>query len=472
MLPNDGRTTAWPPVEYAPALAKMRTHVALWQGDRERLAKQDGYPASAVHVPLPQDIAEASADLIFGDPPTARVPGDDDNQERQTQQQLVDDVYNTPTMVSTLLEGAEIASVYGGVFFRVGWDIINANRPIVTVTDPDTAIPVFKHGRLTSVTFWTEYTRNKHVYRLLEEHTPGRIEYALFESRGNMLGQRVPLTEIPEGDQLAQIVDSASGINTGTERVTAIYVPNILPNRAWRTGPLRNYGRSDFDGVEHLFTQVDTVFGSWMRDIRLARARILAEISMVTPSRNGTGATFDDDQEVFVTYEHGEQPPLTPVQFAIRVNEHEQTLRAVVQIVLRRAGLSESSFGAAEGLETATGVKAKERMTDRTRDKKIVFWREALADLIMVMCDLNSHLYGAPRLTVRPDVRFPVEAQMDVASLANTLGVLNAARSMSTMERVRQLHPDWDSDTVDDEVNRIYRENGIGPAGDPMMTER
>lgn len=477
MLPDDGRKTAWPPAEYAAGFELMETHGRLWRGDVDRL---EGHTETSRHVPLPQDITEASSDMLFGDPPIARAPGSDlagdtDTEQaasREAQQQLLDALFNTPQMQTTLLEAGEVASAYGGVYLRVGWDADIIDRPVVLVTDPVAAVPEFRLGRMQAVTFWTEYTHRRETWRLLEQHTRGRISYALYRNNGDMLGQRVPLAEIPQTEHLVDIVDADSGINTGSDRLTAVYVKNQAPNRMFRTGNLREYGRSDFAGAEHLFAQLDEAYGSWMRDIRLGRGRILADEGMLTPRGDGRGASFDSEREVFTTVDSVlPDQPMTVVQFSIRVQEHQQTITHIVGTILRRAGLSESTFGAAEGLETATGVKAKERMSVRTRAKKIVFWRDSLADLVEVLADVNAAVFDGQRLTARPDVRFPAQAQADLDVLAGTIAQLRAAQAMSIETAVRLQHPNWDSPTVNDEVARISTEHGLLPAGTPDLTD-
>jgi hypothetical protein len=194
---------------------------------------------------------------------------------------------------------------------------------------------------------------------------------------------------------------------------------------------------------------------------------------LVEPLGGGRGAEFDEDREVFTTLEipgSDKGGLITPTQFAIRVEEHRESMLETTALILRRAGLAESTFGAAEGLETATGIKAKERMSVRTRAKKIGFWRTALAELIMTLADVNSFVFGGARLTTEPDVRFPKEAQLDLDSLAGTLSQLRAAQAMSVETMVRMVHPDWDSQTVNDEVARIKQENGLTEVGSPDLT--
>lgn len=473
MLPDNGRATQWPPDEYAAGFQLMAAHGALWRGDVDQLADIDEQRSpTARHVPLPQDITEASSDLLFGDPPVARAPGDDDAPGRTKQQQLLDSLFNVPDMHPVLLEAGEVCAAYGGVYLRVGWDSDIIDRPVVLVTDPVAAVPEFRLGRLQAVTFWTEYQHKRQAYRLLERHERGRIEYALYANNGETLGRRVPLDEVPATEHLAAVVDEQSSVDTGSDRLTVVYVKNQAPNRLFRSGQLREYGRSDFAGAEHLFTQLDETFGSWMRDIRLARGRVLVDASLVEPHGDGSGATFDHDREIFTAVDQpNADAPMTLVQFQIRVQEHAATMQEIIATILRRAGLSEASFGAAEGLETATGVKAKERMSTRTRAKKIMFWRDALADLAQVLADVNAAVFGGARLEQRPDVRFPTQAQGDLDTLAGTIAQLRAAQAMSLDTSVRLIHPNWDSETVNAEVDRLRAEYGIGAlVGSPDLT--
>lgn len=485
MLPD--RLDQWPPADVAEGLTLIEKHKRLWDGTT---TSQDTYPKGAVRVPMPADVAEVSADLLFSEPPVAVAPKTPEERdaeyaagqraraantrfdapeapERDAQQAILDRVFNTPAVYTVLREAAEVASAMGGVYLRVAWDSSFLDRPVPTLVDPTNAVPVFRFGRLERVTFWSEQEHDHYTYRLLEQHSAGRVEYGLY--RGD---RRVPLDEVPALAYLASIVDADSGFSVPEGVKTAIYIPNVLPNRRWRTGTLASFGRSDYYDAEHLFLELDKAFGSWMRDVQLARGRLIAARDVLQPRGRGRGAKFDFDQEVFTPVEMPTDPNqlITPVQFQIRVDEHERTCLEIVQTILRRAGLSESSFGAADGLETATGVKAKQQMSERTRDKKVVFWREALPELIRGLAAVDTLVYGQPELTRVPDVKFPADIQVDFESMARTISTMRGAKAVSVETSVRMLHPEWDSATVNDEVQRIQMEEGFSPAPDPSLT--
>ena len=76
-------------------------------------------------------------------------------------------------------------------------------------------------------------------------------------------------------------------IETGIKRLTAVYVPNMLPNRLYRGSFL---GRSDFSGVEGLMDALDECYTSWIRDLRLGRGRIIVPSEYASHDAQHEGA--------------------------------------------------------------------------------------------------------------------------------------------------------------------------------------
>jgi hypothetical protein len=64
-------------------------------------------------------------------------------------------------------------------------------------------------------------------------------------------------------------------------------------------------------------------------------------------------------------------------------------------------------------------------------------------------------------------IEWPDAVSIDPEAEARTLRELEAARAMSTEQKVKRLHPDWDDDAVDAEVELIKDEQGMGAVEDP-----
>lgn len=486
-LPESG--APWPPPQWAPIYDRIRVDDAWYSGDSRRLARVHGAAQeqpgrrrlwgrreqpgpgrdTRLHIPLPGDIATTSADLLFADMPAIRTP-DGPTQDRI--EQLLDE----GRVQQTLLGAAEQAAALSGIFLRVTWDKALAARPLLTVVQPDCAVPEFRFGMLRACTFWEELPSGDGatVWRHFERHEPGRVVHALYRGTSDNVGRPVPLAEhAGTADLVASLDRDGDGqtISTGIPLLTCTYVPNIGPNRAHRGSPI---GRSDYAApLYDLFENLDTVWTSWMRDIRLARARLIVPSGYLRSDGPGKGAAFDADREV---YEQLNMPPnekgagITLSQFDIRVDEHQRTAEALMRQAAQSAGYSAQSFGLHGQGEaiTATESDSRDQRSMVTRKKKSGYWRHGAADILHVMLWLDAIQFGTRITPERPSVEFGDGVAESEQQTATTLDLLARAGAVSTGTKVRILHPEWDDTAVRAEVAAILAETGAAP--DPVGT--
>ncbi|UVK59744.1 portal protein [Gordonia phage ObLaDi] len=502
-LPDAGGT--FPEEPFNDASEQMKVWDSWYTGDTERLSAhyssdrapmrpqqyQNGFrgrlarffwgrPAEQatkrMHVPAPADLARTSADLLFAQPPKLVLP---EGTSPKTQKRL-DKLMGSPEVGATLLEAGELQSALGGVYMRLWWDKTVAPEGVqMASVAADCAVPIWRYGRLAGVTFWREIHRDrKGVYRHLERHTPGFIEHGLYFGTDGVLGTRVDLHAMPETAWVADIVDEDGVMPTGVKGLTAAYVPNVRPNRIWRNTPgLAPLGRSDFDGLEELFDALDHAYSSLMRDVDLGKARIFVDENMLANRGPGKGASFDLDQEVFTKLRGmgsaADASRIEVNQFAIRWQEHSQVCAEILNAILRGAGYSASNF-ADEHLTvsmTATEVESRDRLSERTRDKKINYWRAALGPLAKTMLEIDKIVFGTSVELPgeAPSVEFPIRPQQSQASLSQSLAALRAAQLISIEQGVRERNPNWSKTQIDEEVARIKDEveSQYAPAGPP-----
>lgn len=500
-LPPNG--TPWPPTQLATITPKLTQWDAWYVGDpdglrsaylpgtsRPRPAQYAGglqgklarlwwgrpvtdptQQRGQLHVPIAADVCQTSADLLFAEPPTVEHP-DTKTQDRLTE--LLDDNAH-----SALAESAEIAAALSGDFLRVTWDHdINPDGPFLTSVHMDSAVPEFRWGRLVAVTFWHQVkVEGSTIWRHLERHElapngNGVILHGLYQGTAVDLGHVVPLADVDATAGLADVVDDQSMIDTGSPGLAVVYIANQRPQRTWRKDPLgQHLGRSDLDGIEPLMDSLDETYSSWMRDIRLGKARVIVARSLLHDRGAGLGAAFDLDEEVFAPVNalagaKGEGGlPITPVQFAIRVDEHARTAKQLVEDILRTAGYSSQTFdaGIQDANLTATEVNAREQRSLMTRDRKVRLWRPAIIAVMGKLLAVDREFFGHPnQADVLPDVTFPDTVQDSVLTLAQTANALTSARAASTRTKVQMVHPDWPDDEVDKEVALIHAEESVG----------
>lgn len=500
-LPESG---AWPPPDLAPVTERLASWSAWYSGDADALSTVYGGtgtafdPTSAarlrnhasqyrggvvgtlarwfwgapltagerrakLHIPLAGDIAATSAGLLFSEPPAFTLGETADKVSEDRLHELLDDTWH-----AMLLEAAEVCSGLGGAYLRTVWDHDLAKRPWVDVVHADNAVPEWRHGRLTAVTFWRVVEQdNARTLRHLERYEPGAILHGLYEGDATNLGRQIPLVEHSATEPFAEGLTNGDTIETGVPRLAAAYVPNMRPNRLWRTIPRAvHLGRSDYAGVEPLMDALDEVWTSWMRDIRLGKARLIVPQDYLQTAGPGQGASFNPDQELYTALDimqtpDGPMAPITPVQFAIRVEEHSRSARELHDQIAEQCGYSAQTFGSQGDVAlTATETQARQRKSFVTRGHKILYWKAALADIVEVLLAVDREQFGSKVTPDRPSIEWPDGVATDPEAQARTLQLLQAAEAVSTETKVAMLHPDWPKPRIDAEVESIHGVTG------------
>lgn len=499
-MPLPDRDQEWPPPHIKPEMKLYEQHGAWYAGDPERLAKvygagpapgfgQDpkgwdrlthrlagvaskatrtfwGTPTPLgqsrsvkLHVPVASDIAATSADLLFSEPPTLTVPG--------KAQKRLDKIMHEAGVYGALLEAAEIGSAYGGVYLRGGWDIDLYDHPVLSVLPPDSAIPEFRYGKLTAVTFWRVlHEEDRKVWRHLERHEKGRVFHGLFLGTEDRLGRAIPLEEHPETEIYAEKIEEDGGFDTFYPRGLLVsYVPNMRPHRLLRGTSL---GRSDYQGVEPLMDALDEVWTSLLRDIRLGKGRVIVPEVFLDNTGRGRGGAWDPDREIYSGL--GMLPPpggsagmLTLSQFEIRVAEHVDSGKALTSQIIRGAGYSAQTFGETDNSKavTATEIHSRERRSFSTRGRKIGYWNPSLRWLPDMLLSVDHGVFGTKVAAQRGQVEWPDGVMPDPEALSRTLDLLNRAQAVSLDTKVRMVHPDWDDVQVREEMRRMRDELGL-----------
>lgn len=429
----------------------------------------EGERRTNYHIPIAGDIAGTSANLLFAQPPTLKTTAGTEAQEYLST--LIDDGTH-----ATLMEGAETAAALGGCYLRVAWDTDIADHTWIDIVPADCAVPEFRYGRLVAVTFWSVIRdEGKVVIRHLEKHLIGKgaILHGVYHGNQKELGRPKPLTDFEETAPFARVLTQGNAITFDAPKdiATVVYVPNIRPNRIWRhLGPqAAPLGRSDFSGQEGLMDALDEAFSSWMRDIRLGKARLIVPPQNLQTLGRGQGAMLDLDREVMVPVRGlvtGESPvkdQILPQQFDIRWQAHQATCQEIIEQIITRAGYSGQTLGEQGDIaQTATEVVARERKSLTTRGKKINYARPALADITYAKMAMDRLIFNRTDIIpVRPDVEFPDAVLPDQLELANTVAAMRNAEAASIETAVATLHPDWKPEDVAKEVERIYQEINI-----------
>ncbi len=423
-----------------------------------------------IHVPLAADIAATSSDLLFSEEPRFTCYDEETEDNESDQQKRLDFLVKKNGIHSKLNEAAEDAACAGDVYLKLNWWQDKLEFPALTVVNGDSAWPEFLFGLLQCIHFFSvvraDYKTGK-VIRAYERYERGKISMGLFSGNEYNLG-----TEMPEAD--LRRLGFEKVIITPVDDMLAVHIPNIKPNREFRDSHM---GRSDFDGQRDLMDELDETYSSWMRDIRLAKARTIvpAEYLRRKPKdmfKEGEYTyEFDEDVETLVALDIDTQNgksgnPITLSQFDIRAAEHAQTCADLICRIVTSAGYAPQTFGLnIEGMaQSGTALHIRENKSYKTSGKKQAYWTAALEEIMTAMVHLDAVLYSDAGSDIDDEVKVHFSESMasDISTMSAAVKMIHDAQAASIDTKVAMLHPDWTKKQISEEVQRIMDEQGMG----------
>ena len=472
---------------------------ALYSGDHDELrrtGKCDTFwkrkNKCPIHIPIASDIASMSANFLFSHEPTYTIVHDGVEEAEGAQQQRLEKIIAHNCIANKLNEAAESCAAMGDIYLKLRWNK-ESTCPLLDVVQPDMSWPEYLFGELRSVHFFTEVIADPdkdHYIRIYECYTKGKIIMAMYEGRKDALGVKMK-------DSVLKELGYQPEIKTPIDDLLAVHIANVRPNRRFRSAM---HGRSDLDGLRDMCDSLDEAFSSWMRDIRLAKAKLIIPAEYLRKRKTAFASSmdetigasgmyeFDADVEAYVAMDINTDTAggnaITPSQFEIRADEHLKTCSELVREILQFAGYSPQSFGInIEGAAASgTALSIRERKSAVTKNKKITYWQAPLEKILTAMVRVDYALYPNAGSDGVDSVAISFADSMgaDTSTVASSIEILNRAQAASTITKIRMVHPDWSEKQVAEEVDRVKEEYalsisspdmGLGDYDDPSRVQ-
>jgi len=419
-----------------------------------------------IHIPLASDISKYSAGLLFSEPPNIYVK--EANEENPSSvavntQERLRYITEKNNSYQIFVESAETASALGGAYLKINWDKEVADVPLLRVAQPDNAIPEFKYGFLTKVTFFRTVKEDaSSTYRHFEIHSKGKIENKLFKGSTDYLGKEIDLSYLEETQGLLPEIEP------GEDDLVVRYIPNDLPNRMWRD---KHIGNSDYQGLEGLFDSLDEVYSSLMREIKLSKADKIVPESWLSYNEATSKLEYRDKMTytgMNIPPDEMQKPEL--LQPKIRTDKYIQTILHLTDRIVDSAGYAPQSFGLniKNRAESGTALRIRERKSLKTRSKKEKYFKKPIQDMMELLLKVDRVQFGTsmidPNLEVK--VTFADSIQEDPTEIAQSLRDIESAVAMSVEQKVKTLHPEWSDKEVAREVKKVKDEYNITTIGE------
>ena len=452
--PADNRPVDWPPPNVKADWDLIASFRRRYENDRNAMLKADPAFRGAsdekkklyTPVPLAHEMARLSAALLFSAEPKI-------TNGRSQQEEVLKKVLDANGLGGFLFEAAEYVAIEGRGALRVIRDEEVSDQPLITWVAGDRVIWREKHGRfVTGGYVVVERRPNRHedkVYRLIEEHKPGRIERTVYQGRVGALGKQMPALSWPE---------EFKGLPEATD--VRIDKPTLY---RWDNVP---GGRSDLWGLETYLDRLNEGESLMLDKVRKSVPVTLADRKL--SDKQG----YVDLYGVILTggsaqlAGEGLAKTVETIQPDLQAEEHLSYLRHVRESILMYAGYSLASWGLDKGGSADSGkaLRLRQARTLLTRAGKERSAREAIENAVAAACAWSD---GARSVEpYRPEIAFGDGLPTDPLEDAQEAATKRGGEVISIDQAVRELHPEWDEKAITEEVGRIKGEQAsLQPPG-------
>src|SRR5690625_3974220 len=167
-----------------------------------------------------------------------------------------------------------MAAALGGVYIKIDTDPDVSTHPLITIRSPLVSEPIFKGGKLHSVSFYRlikdEQDRQRFLVENRENHNGVlHITFDLIEVKG---GKAEPI-DIDEHRAEYELFVEDQAL-PGVDGLGVVYIRNLLPNRLF---PESSEGVSDYQGTVQVLDGLTEVWTSLIIVIGLGMFRLMMD---------------------------------------------------------------------------------------------------------------------------------------------------------------------------------------------------
>lgn len=440
--------TDWPPGSVATHWLEVEQYRARFDADEEKLfqynAGLNAYDPGNIFTPVPlaREMARLSAALLFSEEPKIK---------HEKYAEALESVKAANGLNARLHSAAERVAVEGRRAIRIILDDAVSDEPLIAFADEDQVIWDARHGDFVigGAVIMERRSGRTDVYRLIEEHSAGLVTRSLFKGKDNRLGQPVELDSYEAKSNVPEFFGLEEDYETGLD------VPTLV---RWDNVP---GGHSDIAGISTLLDRLDEAEsllvdkGRKSVPVTFADETLIAAASGPKGTHSFAGVVFSKGGGNLLPEDGASGRLAETVQPDLQSTNHIEWIRHLRETALMMAGYSLASWGLDKGGSSDSGkaLKLRQARTLLTKAGKDRMAVEAITNALAIALAWRE---GASEVApYRPEVKLGDGLPEDRMEDAQELSELSQAGAISVFEMVKRLHPDWEDEDIQKEVDRI-----------------
>ena len=457
----------WPPAGHDGRLLELSRYNDLFEGNEATIRSwvrqvrnvtendDNRVVEEFVAFPSPEIAARTLATFLFGE--DARIRCAEASDELV---QIIEDNH----LHALNQEAAVTCCVDGEIFYKLDWDEDVAETAIISAVPSRMAFPRWRFRRLVEVAFVTrldkgsvEFAQKDKVFRHVEIRERGRITHRLFAGSDEKLGDEIDLERATDLEGLE------SEVVTELDDVLVRHVP------LWRTSASPQ-GISIYRGKQGLISALHALYTQDQHDAEMSKRRVAIANSYLRRDSKGR-PVFDRNLDLFELSDEaagaigGDNKPIHSIEFNDNTVQGQRIAQRLDEFLLA-CGIAPQSAGrsVAGAAESGTARKLAQSLTLQTVATAGRYFKPALRDVVDLALEIGARKLGrtVPAASERAvSVEMADGLATDERELSLILQSLTFAKAASTETKVRILHPDWEDDAVEAEVEKINIQEGL-----------
>lgn len=433
----------WPPPQVRVYWEQVERYRNRFNASPDALKQQQAFEDPGdifTPIPLAREMARLSAALMFSEEPRIELEAFPD---------ALQAVKEANGLGARLHAAAERVAVEGRRAIRIIQDDEVSAEPLLAFADEDQVIWDVRHGDFVVggavvMEHGIKAIGGRTVYRLIEEHTTGLVTRALYKGTVTKLGQPITL------DSYDAEQNTPGWFGLEEEYETGLNVPTLV---RWDNTP---GGHSDIAGIEVLLDRLDEAESLLVDKGRKSVPVTFADQSLIDKAGGArfAGIVFGRGGGNLLPEAGGGRMAET-VQPGLQSAEHIAWIAHIRETALMMAGYSLASWGLDQGGSSDSGkaLKLRQARTLLNRAGKVRLAKEAITNALAIAVAWRE---GASEVALyRPEVTLGDGLPVDTVEEAQEIQTLDSAKAISTEQKVRRLHPEWEDAVVAEEVGRI-----------------
>jgi hypothetical protein len=432
----------WPPKDVKDRWDKVELWRRRYENDRDELLMYNptfnaSWDRSQLYTPVPmaREMARLSSSLLFSAPPVIT---------HSTYEEELAELGKINGLEAFLQETGEFVAVEGRGAFRIGFheDVADGKIPNITFVHEDQIIwhryDRFMVGGTVVITHEPDMDVH-HVYRLLEDHTRGKITRTLYKGSEHRLGDQIGFDESIVADLFPDYVEMPPEVETGLRVPTLVEWSNV-PGSA-----------SDIAGLELYLDRLDEAESLLLDKGRKSVPVTFADESMV----EDTNLSLSFPGVVFLKsagYLPADgNPYVETIQPGFDVAAHLEWIRHIRESTLMYAGYSIASWGMDDGGQ-ASGKALKLRQA-RTLLHKAGKDKMAIEAIKTALAVALAYQHNASEIEdFKPEIVLGDGMPEDPIENAQQIQLEDSVGAISHAEKLHVIRPWWTEEKVQEEV--------------------